>query len=136
MITYNFTCQNADIEHDINIFTGNITNDLSDHLVNYISLPYKFKTINYENREHCRILSLKNKQLFSNTLSSTDWTSEIYNLTDPNEAYDRFYDIILSIFDRCFPIKRVSRKRYKDKLWMTTGEILYFKTEIVQSIAN
>ena len=36
-------------------------------------------------------------------------------------AYDNFIDTVEQSYERCFPLQKVSRKRFKDKPWITSG---------------
>lgn len=48
----------------------------------------------------------------------TDW-SEVRQITDPEIAYDCFYEKFRSVYDRCFPYKTIKRARNGKKPWMT-----------------
>lgn len=104
-----------------NVFTGNITNDLSDHLINYFIIPLSNKLPKQEDRPYIRIYSERNRKLFFDSISNIDWTKEIMFTSDPSLAYDLFYAKLEESFNNCFPLKQISRKRLKDKLWMTAG---------------
>ena len=47
-----------------------------------------------------------------------DWAS-IYRQNE--DWYFNFITVVKRIFERCFPLTKVSRKRFKDKPWITTG---------------
>ena len=109
------------LESDSKLLTGNIVNDLSDHLINYFVIPFNNKVNLYENRPCVRIYSKNNRELFKAEVSKPDWPNEITSCTDPNLAYEKFYRKLEESFNKCFPLTKLSRKRSKDKLWMTTS---------------
>ena len=43
--------------------------------------------------------------------------------SDVNVAYNNFADILQSGFDQCFPLKRLSRRKANDKVWITKALI-------------
>ena len=51
-------------------------------------------------------------------LQSESW-SEILQETSANGAYDKFINIVSKGFEQCFPLTKLSRKRSKDKKWIT-----------------
>jgi len=65
------------------IFTGNIVNDLSDHLINYFILPASDTLASAENRPYCRFFPPRNKQIFIEHASSIDWPNLLDEITDP-----------------------------------------------------
>ena len=46
------------------------------------------------------------------------WES-VYSLSDANEAYNQFTDIVYSGFEKFFPFTKLSRSKSKDKKWIT-----------------
>ena len=100
--------------------SGNFIHDLTDHLPNYLLLINKKKNCAKEQRPSVRIFSDKNKQKFLDEITKSDW-SAVYNQNDVDLAYDNFIDIIEQSYERCFPLQKVSRKRFKDKPWITSG---------------
>jgi hypothetical protein len=102
------------------IQSGNIWCDLSDHLPNYMILTSKFLK-RYENdRPFIRIYSSNNRKKFHDNLSTVNWL-ELYKQDDANAAYTRFNEILTALYDKNFPLTRLSRKRAKDKKWITSG---------------
>ena len=99
--------------------SGNFLQDISDHLPNYILLLNDKK---YENsvRPMVRIYSERNKQKFKDELSTADWNS-VYSCTEVNESYNKFIAIVTTAFDRCFTQTRLSRRRMRDKPWITSA---------------
>ncbi len=56
---------------------------------------------------------------FKQLIADASW-NEFYNTQDVNKALMTFYKIYNSAFDKAFPLKRLSRKRAKDKRWITS----------------
>lgn len=57
---------------------------------------------------------------FRNDLQQADWTP-VYDGVDINHSYDTFLNILTNAFERCFTLTKLSRKRMKDKPWVTTA---------------
>ena len=58
-----------------------------------------------------RIFSDKNKQKFLDEITESDW-SAVYNQNEVYLDYDNFIDIIEQSYERCFQLRKVSRKRF------------------------
>ena len=52
-----------------------------------------------------------------------NWNESVYSCSDANVAYDNFSSFLKHSYDKCFPLIKQSRKRSKDKKWITTGII-------------
>ena len=104
---------------DINdrIVTGNILTDITDHLPKFLLLGTPVKKI-INKRPLIRILNEANISRFQSDLSDIDWTAKFENKT-PNEKCDEFISTYCKLFEVNFPKKRLSRKRAKDKGWVT-----------------
>ena len=103
------------------MFTGTITTDIIDHLANFIILPPQVSKPACLERPLTRIFSTANKTLFNEELSNIDWNTTVYNCLDVDVAYNNFVSIISKAFNKCFPLIPTSRKRCKDKKWVTPG---------------
>jgi len=95
---------------------GNVFFDISDHLPNFITLEGS-KSIKSE-RPYIRIYSEKNISKFKTAVANISWT-DVYTCGDTNAAYDIFLENYTKVFDQCFPLVQMSRKRIKDKKWIT-----------------
>ena len=102
---------------------GCLLADISDHFANVLVIPLQLNKVTSIDRPLTRIFSEVNKTSFSNELNAIDWSSKLYNCTDVNVAYKTFLDILTQSYDRCFPLIRISRKRSKDKKWVTPNII-------------
>ena len=94
--------------------SGNLINDLTDHLPNYMTVT-RSKSIQLKERPLC-IYFWKNTQNFIRGMKLADM-SDIYRPTsnEVNEAFNKFNLIITKCFEENFPLARLSRKRQKDK---------------------
>jgi hypothetical protein len=107
--------------HSVSIKAGNFLEDITDHLPNYVLILKETKQNNCQ-RPLIRIFSQKNIDEYIRLLHTADW-SVIYNCSDVNVCYNKFSEIISSAFNKCFPFTRLSKKRSKDKKWITSALI-------------
>jgi exonuclease III len=101
------------------ILTGNIYYDISDHLPNFIKIK-DILTSSKNNRPLVRIFGKKNMNKFKHFIQTASWDA-FYEADDPNQALSVFYEIYNEAFDSSFPLVKLSRKRAKDKKWITEG---------------
>ena len=99
--------------------SGNFYCDLTDHLPNYTLLINNIIGDKVK-RPLIRIFSEKNKETFCSMLQSAEWDM-VYNQNDTNAAYNNFINIVTDAYEQSFTITRLSRKRLKDKPWITKG---------------
>merc|ERR1712208_14857 len=105
---------------DNDIYSGNLFADITDHLPNFIAI-YRRHNQNYTNyRPFIRIFSDSNIENFKMSISNVDWENAL-NISDTHEAYNVFYNKIFKMYEACFPLKRLSRKRSRDKPWISNG---------------
>jgi len=103
------------------ILSGMLITDITDHFANVVILP-ALKTHSIINeRPLIRLFTPNNKQKFANELSNYDWDSNVCSLTNVDASYDKFTSVLTTAFENSFPLTRISRKRYKDKKWVTAG---------------
>ena len=106
---------------DTKITSGNILAEIADHLPNFIFFHKKSCNSKKSNeRPYIRIYSDKNISRFKCLLSETDW-NYILREEDVNMACNNFYSHLLNLYNESFPLTRLSRKRAKDKKWITAG---------------
>jgi hypothetical protein len=102
-----------------------ITADLSDHF----PILLKFCIDRHRNDEGSKLvrcLSVPNRLQFLSDLSKVDW-ADVTLCMNPDLAYDKFLDIVLTKFNSCFPYKHISNKTHFCKPWMTVGLLQSFK---------
>lgn len=63
--------------------------------------------------------TFQNKKLFASNINSIDWSKLYEENKDANSAYKFFYNKISASFEASFKLVRISRKRMKDKPWIT-----------------
>ena len=106
-----------------NIISGNLITDISDHLSNFAIIDIETKKSN--ERPLIRLFTKKNIEKFKLNLASefSDITEQLSILdnTDVNEIYKLLYEKLHSLLDLYFPKVRLSRKKAKDKDWITMG---------------
>src|SRR6476469_8051871 len=103
------------------MFTGNLLCDITDHYANYIIVYNGKNKPDICNRPEVRRFTCKNKQNFLHDLSIVDWNDEVMSNTDPNIAYKKFLDTFNKIYEKNFPLTKVSRKGFRDKKWISAG---------------
>lgn len=100
--------------------SGNLLTDISDHLPNFLIYGEQKKKKQYE-RPFVRIYSDKNIREFKKHIENEQNWIPFLNETDCNEAAKKYFDIVTQAHNSFFPLMQVSRKRYKDKKWITKG---------------
>ena len=99
--------------------SGNLKNDISDHLPNTIIYGENNTSKLYHNRKFVRIYSEKNIENFKKYLNNTTLWEGFETLNDCNQAYDKYIKIVNDGFNVNFPLTRLSNSRAKDKKWIT-----------------
>ena len=108
------------VKNSAKVSSGNIYSDISDHLPNFIITDKKQPKKTAHKRPTIRILGDKNKAKYNQLLRDANW-EEFYKADDVNMALQIFYKIHNQAFNNAFPLKQLSRKRSKDKMWMSLG---------------
>ena len=101
----------------INISSGNLMTDMSDHFAYFIILNSSNKS-KVTDRPKVRIFSDKNKNTFKNLIGEIRWESKLMIRMLMNQCLFSIKRYLLHITNP-FPFKRQSRKRAKDKPWVT-----------------
>ena len=102
----------------IQVSSDNLMTDMSDHFANFLILHSSTKS-KLADRPKVRIFSNKNKNNFKRLLGEIKWEKELIDKIT-NEALI-FNQKLHSAYNKSFPFKRLSRKRAKDKPWITSG---------------
>ena len=106
------------IKNTKSLDAGNIYCDISDHLPNFLIINNDEEPT--KNRPYVRIYGEKNMMKFRNKIHNADW-GELFSTDDVEHAMDMFYKTYYNAFYTSFPQKRLSRKRAKDRKWMTSA---------------
>ena len=67
-----------------------------------------------------RIHNEANLNKFLNELNDIEF-NHIHEIHDTNEAYKEFITPYSALYEKCFPLKKISNARRKDKKWITKG---------------
>ena len=102
--------------------TGIVKSDISDHFPIFFVAGYDIHI--KETKERFifrRYLSDISVEKFKCKLCNVSWDS-ITNSSDTNKAYENFIEIFSSLYDRCFPKKKIKLKPQKyNNPWITKG---------------
>lgn len=95
---------------------------LSDHTAQILKCPVKKTSSLGHWYTMKRDYSLENMFKFKEHLSKLGF-ADVYNTSDPNDAFDRFSDIFKLLYDLCFPKIRVKISSKRRPKWITKGII-------------
>ena len=104
--------------HEIYTYSGCIFSDISDHLP--IILAISFINRPSAKRPYVRIINERTLNNFKVKCENHNW-AVMDNLDDIDDKYDFLESSITDNFEESFPLVKQSRKRNKDKKWMTSG---------------
>ena len=102
------------------IQSGCIEAGISDHLPVYAVFK-KFKCVSQpEKTILCRNFHTFSVDSFCDDLASIQWR-EVYECTEPNDAYSKFHNVFLEICDKHAPIeeKTIGKSKKKNYPWIT-----------------
>ena len=104
---------------ELHLVSGNLWSDLTDHLPNYFIIYNESLKTNTD-RPLVRLHSAKNIATFRDLLHNVNW-DPIFDSVDVNAGYHYFSNRLEECYNRSFKLVRLSRKRSKDKHWITSG---------------
>ena len=119
LIDHIYYFDGADDKELITIKSGNLLEDITDHLPSY-ALIIRKKKLKNSNRSMVRIFSSKNINEFVGRLEAVEW-NPVLGETDVNASFNKFIEIIQNTFNECFHFVKISRKRANDKKWITSS---------------
>ncbi len=100
--------------HD-RITTGNLTNDISDHLPNFILVGNIPDDKRQENdRPFIRLISDNNIKKFKDYINCVNCDS-LLTREDCDKDYSTFIEVLTLGYEKCFPFVKLSRKRLRIK---------------------
>ena len=102
-----------------NSFQCILVTDISDHLP-VVFIDRNSVTDSSEGYIWRRNMCQRNRQAFSNAISSFDW-DEIYEETDMQTAYSLFHSKFLRLYNIHFPKQKLKLKYNTRKPWLTQG---------------
>ena len=105
------------------VTAGNLITDITDHLSNFVIIDIEIKRT--KDRPFIRLYTKRNTEIFQNNiateLSNINETVNTQTNIDINELYKSFFEKMHALLDQYFPRVRQSRKKAKDKDWITDG---------------
>ena len=105
------------------VTAGNLITDITDHLSNFVIIDIEIKR--NKERPFIRLYTKKNTELFEKNIESElldlNETINAHNNVDVNDLYNSFFEKMRLLLDKYFPKVRQSRKKAKDKDWITDG---------------
>ena len=105
------------------VTAGNFITDITDHLANFVIFDIETKP--NKSRPFIRLYTERNTELFKRNIASEisilNDTLNSRNNINVNESYKIFYEKLLELLNLYFPKIRQSRKKAKDKDWITDG---------------
>ena len=115
--------------------SGNLTIGISDHLPSIFIVPKPNQ--NHLPKKHnlfTRNLKNINSEVLFSDLNNIDWNEEL-KITegDINSSFNKFHNIIDNILDIHAPLRKLSRKEYKQKFkpWIISGILVSIKRKHV-----
>ena len=99
-----------------NFTSGTFFTDITDHFTNFLTLgsPKRYQS----QRPLVRLSGDKNKEKFENILQKMNLNNKTKDMT-ADRSMEIFYSELCNAYNRSFPYVRLSRKRAKDKPWVT-----------------
>ena len=104
---------------------GILVTDISDHFP-IIHINYNFTDTVQDVFILKRLCSIPNKNAFLDDLNKVDWNA-IYRTRDTQEAFSHFHHVLLSLFNKNFPKKKIKIRYYNKKPWLSAGLKLSIK---------
>ena len=104
------------------VTAGNLITDITDHLSNFVIIDIEIQRT--KERPFIRLYT-KNTDLFKKNieseLSDINETINAQNSVNVNDLYKSLFEKLHALLDQYFPRVRQSRKKAKDKDWITDG---------------
>ena len=99
--------------------SGIMKTDFSDHFSIFSMSNHKINTKSNKTQMR-RNFSESNKAKFYKAIKKIEWDT-IYKIDDAQRAFEYFQGVILELFEKVFPLRKIEIK-YSNKLpWVTTG---------------
>ena len=102
---------------ELETVAGILYSEISDHLPCFITVKTNTSIINPD-RPKVRLFGPNQCNIFIEKMTNFDW-DVIY--TENTDWYQEFVSVVYNIFASSFPMVTISRKRIKDKIWITKG---------------
>ena len=108
-------------EADRPLLSGNFFCAITDHLPNFVIIDIGKNYHAQPERHFTRIFSENNMLRFAAMISDIDWITEFETYDDIDDICKFFMFNLKRFSQECFPLKRISKSKAKDKPWMTQG---------------
>jgi hypothetical protein len=109
------------------LVTGTILLDISDHFMNFISMPMSLSNSNPRIVENklTRDISFINLTNFKNDLGALNW-NEVTTLNEVDVCFNAFWDTFSTLFNLHFPLTKFNfnKNRHSKNYFMTTGLLI------------
>ena len=118
--------------------SGLFLNDISDHLPIFSLILYTNSTSDKGKYVFSREKNAHNQSAFKDELGKING-AEMPGLNDPSWAYELFVGKYTTIYDKCFPLRKMKAKRFNlRKPWFTKGlaKSIRKKNKLYQSFLN
>ena len=102
---------------NVKLSSGVLFSDITDHLPCFMIIDISSNNDKNE-RPYIRIFSERNISNFKNSLAQINW-EEVLNAHDVSQNCTNFYEKIHTLYNTNFPLIKQSRKRSKDKKWLS-----------------
>ena len=106
---------------DRNVLTGNLFSTITDHLPNFAIIEIDKPDYSKVPKKKIRLFGEKNMLKFAGMVYDTDWITNFVTYPDIQGMCEFFRFNLKRYFNQCFPLVNVSRKKSKDKPWITPG---------------
>ena len=102
-------------------FQGILCNSISDHYaVFHIACNTMMNDSLNDTALIKRNMNHRNIMKFVNEMKTQNWQC-VLNEIDPQTAYSRFHEIISSKYNSCFPYRKIAKKNYRNKPWLSVA---------------
>lgn len=102
----------------LEIKTGILLESISDHLCNFVNVKIHNK-LDMNNRPKVQLINKKNMSTFKEKIININNLVLNANSNDSEYLWNLFLNNIKEAYNISFPIVKISRKKFKDKDWIT-----------------
>ena len=98
-----------------NIVAGNITTDISDHLIQFVAIPDDWHTEISSQDIYKRNYKNLNSDKFKEDFNKINWRN-LFSDKNVDDAYDSFLDKTEKIINKHIPLEQVSKQKLKKQI--------------------
>ncbi len=113
--------------------TGTILLDISDHFMNFLSIPLSSSKNDSKSKEKLtRDFSIANMTNFKNDLSALSW-NDVTSVNDVDACFDVFWENFSTLYDLHFPLTKFTFNKNKhSKIEFMTPGLLISRTQKIE----